>query len=166
MAATLDANLGTKAQAASTTASLVTSATAAAGTLIVIGVGYFATGGSGITVSVTTAAGLTWASTTRQNDASSRSIYLFYAYAASGLASGSTITWTTSSGNADWLIGGGSWLGMDSTPTKLVDNGSNTAAATAWSSGSLVAGETNLGVVAPSRTARAPPRARRPPSAN
>lgn len=145
MAATLDANLGTKAQSASTTCSLVTSSAAAAGTLIVIGVGYFATSGSGVTVSITTAAGLTWGTSTRTNSGSINS-YLFWAYAASGLASSSTITWTTSVGNADWLIGAASFLGMETTPTLLAQNGA-AASAAPWSSGSIVAGEVNLGVV-------------------
>lgn len=145
MAATLDANLGTKAQAGSNTASLITSSAAAAGTLLVIGVGYFATSGSGVSASVTTGAGLTWAGTTRTTSGSMHG-YLFYAFAPSGLASSSTITWTASVGNCDWLIGGWSFLGMDTTPTLLGSNGA-AASTAAWSSGSIVAGEVNLGVV-------------------
>lgn len=144
MAATLDANLGTG-QGNGTTRSLVTSSAAAAGSLIVVGVGYFASGGAGITATVTTAAGLTWANTTRTSSGN-LSGYLFYAYAPSGLASSSTITWTVSSGTADWLIGGASFLGMVSTPVLLASNGA-AASAAPWSSGSIAAGEINLGVV-------------------
>lgn len=145
MAATLDATLGTKAQAGSATASLVTTAAAAAGSLLVFGVGYFTGAGTGPTASVTTTGGLTWAATTATVSGSLHG-YLFYAYAASGLASGTTLTWTLSTSTADWLIGGGSFLGMDTTPTLLASNGA-AATATAWSSGSMVAGEVNLGVV-------------------
>lgn len=141
MAATLDANLGTKKQAASTTASLVTAAAAASGSLLVIGVGYF---NSVNTDSITTTGGLTWASTTLTTSGGIRG-RLYYAYAPSGLASGTTLTWTTAS-TSDWLIGGASFAGMDSTPTLLATNGAS-ATATAWSSGSLVAGAVNLGVV-------------------
>ena len=107
MAATLDANLGTKAQAGSATATLVTTSAAAAGSLIVVGVGYF-TGGGG-TASVTTAGGLTWAATTRTQSGSLNG-YIFYAYAPSGLASSTSLTWTMSTSTGDWMIGGGSFL--------------------------------------------------------
>lgn len=140
---TLDANLGTKAQAASTTASLVTSAPAAPGSLIVVGVGHFHSSG---TISVTTTAGLTWASTVETASGSIR-VQLFYAYAAAGLASGSTITWTHSVGNGDWLIGAISLLGAESTPTVLGTNGS-VVTGTTWSTGSIVSGEVNLAVSA------------------
>jgi hypothetical protein len=145
-AASLDASLGTKAQSGTSTASLTTSAAAAANSLIVVGVGYFAAGGSGITVNVTTAAGLTWASTARTNSGSVNS-QLWYAYAAAGLASSSVITWTASASTCDWMIGGASFLGMNSTPTPLATNGA-AASAQPWSSGSIVAGAVNLGVVA------------------
>lgn len=145
MAASLDVTVGTKAQASSTTASLVTSATVASGALIVVGVGFFAASGAGVTASVTTAAGLTWANTT-QTVSGALHGYLFYAYAASGLASGSTITWTASSSGNDWLIGAASFLGMETTPTLLASNGA-AASSGNWSSGSIAAGETNLGVV-------------------
>lgn len=145
MAATLDATLGTKAQASSTTASLVTSSAAASGTLLVFGVGFFAPGGVGVTASVTTGGGLTWAGTT-QTASGNLHGYLFYAYAASGLASGTTLTWTASNTGNDWLIGGASFLGMETTPTLLASNGA-AASASAWSSGSMAAGEVNLGIV-------------------
>lgn len=144
MAATLDATLGTKAQAGSVTASLVTTAAAAANTLIVFGVGFFRLGGA--TASVTTTGGLTWANTSPTVSGSIHD-YLFYAFAPAGLASGTTITWTASAGTPDWLIGGASFLGMDSTPTLLASNGAAISAAT-WSTGSMAAGETNLGVAA------------------
>jgi hypothetical protein len=146
MAATLDANLGTAHVTATggLTASLITSAAAAANTLIVIGVGYFSV--STPTVSVTTTGGLTWAATAR-TASGSLSGYLFYAFAPSGLASGTTLTFTASTGGSpDWLIGGASFQGMNSTPTLLATNGAG-ASTQAWSSGSLVAGETNLAVV-------------------
>ena len=142
MAATLDANIGTKAQAASVTASLVTAAAAAPGSLLVIGVGYFS---ATATASITTTGGLTWAATTPTVSGSLR-CYIFYAYAPAGLASGTTLTWTASATTPDWLIGGASFLGCESTPTLLGSNGA-AATATAWSSGSIAAGETNLGVV-------------------
>jgi hypothetical protein len=140
-AAVLDANLGTKAQTGSVTASFVTSAAAAPGSLIVVGLGGFFTGGA---PTMTVAGGLTWGVTTGTLSGSLKG-YLYYAYAAGGLASGATITWTAS-GSTDWLIGGASFLGMDSTPTLLATNGGG-ASTQAWSSGSLVAGETNLAVV-------------------
>ena len=143
MAATLDANLGTKAQAASATASIVTAAAAAAGSLLVFGVGYF-TGGGG-TASVTTTGGLTWTASSRTQSGSLNG-YVFYAYAPSGLASGTTLTWTMSTSTGDWLIGAASFLGMETTPTLLGTNGA-AATNTAWSSGSIAAGEVNLGVV-------------------
>jgi hypothetical protein len=142
LAATLDANLGTKAQAGSVTASLVTSNPAAAGSLLVIGVGYFSS--STATASVTTTGGLTWAATTPTTTSNLHG-YLFYAYAPAGLASGTTLTWTASSTTPDWMIGGASFLGMDSTPTLLDTNGASASAA-AWASGSIAAGEVNLGV--------------------
>jgi hypothetical protein len=142
MPATLDANLGTKAQAASATASLVTANPAAAGSLLVIGVGYFS---ASATASITTTGGLTWAATTPTVSGSIRG-YLFYAYAPAGLASGTMLTWTASATTPDWLIGGASFLGMNSTPTLLGSNGASATAA-AWSSGSIAAGEVNLGVV-------------------
>jgi len=143
MPATLDANLGTKAQAASATCSLVTSAAAAPGSLIVVGVGYFNNVGG--TASVTTTGGLTWANATPTVSGSLHG-YIFYAYASAGLASGTTLTWTMSTGVGDWLIGAASFLGMDPTPTLLASNGV-AATSTAWSSGSIAAGEVNLGIV-------------------
>lgn len=141
MAATLDANLGTKAQHLLATASLVTASAAASGSLLVFGVGTFGAG----TVTVTTTGGLTWAGTTVTTSGSIKG-QLFYAYAASGLASGTTLTWTSSTGTPDWLLGGASFLGAQSTPTLLGTNGA-AATAAAWSSGSIAAGAVNLGVV-------------------
>lgn len=143
MAASLDVTLGTKAQAAAGAVSLVTSSAAASGTLLCVGVGYFTT--TSATLSITATGGLTWAAGT-PTVSGSLHIYLFYAYAASGLASGTTLTFTASSGTNDYLAGGASFLGMETTPTLLASNGASATAA-AWSSGSLVAGEVNLGVV-------------------
>jgi hypothetical protein len=145
-AASVDVTVGTKAQASSATVTLTPAAAVASGALIVIGVGFFAP--SGATASITTAAGLTWANTTQQVSGSLHA-YQFYALAPSGLASGigSNITWTISgAAAADWLVGGMSFTGMETTPTLLAQNGAG-ATAQAWSSGSLVAGETNVGVV-------------------
>lgn len=142
MAASVDVTVGTKAQSGSATASLVTGNPVAAGALIVFGVGYFS--GGTPTASITTAAGLTWTRST-QTHSGSINAYLFSAYAAAGLASGSTITWTSSAGAPDWLIGGMSFLGAETTPTILASNGTAASAAT-WSGGSLVAGEVNIGV--------------------
>lgn len=146
MAATLDATIGTKAQASAATASLVTSAAAAAGSLVVVGVGFFASAGAGETASITTAGGLTWVATTKTSSGSIHG-YLFYAYAPAGLASGTTLTWSSGTANVcDWLIGGASFLGMETTPTLLGQNGA-AASSTAWSGGSIVAGEVNLSVL-------------------
>jgi hypothetical protein len=118
VAATLDANIGTKAQRAPSPRAFVTSAAAASGSLLVVGLGGFFTGGA---PTMTVAGGLTWGVTTGTLSGSLKG-YLYYAYAAGGLASGTTITWSAS-GSTDWLIGGASFLGMDSTPTLLATNG-------------------------------------------
>jgi hypothetical protein len=143
VAVTLDTSLGTGNQAAGTSVTLTTSAAAAAGSMVVIGVASFI--GAVPAHSVTAAGGLTWATAHTSTSGSLRGS-LFYAFAPTGLASGTTLT--VSAGSAgDWLIGGGSWLGIDTSGTLAAAlTGLNAAAAAtaAWATGTIAAGAGNL----------------------
>jgi hypothetical protein len=140
VAASLDADLGTKAQAASTTVSLVTAAPAAAHTLIALKVGYFS---ATATASVTTTGGLTWFTAGSPTVSGSLHIYIFYAYAAAGLAASTTLTLTASTTTPDWLLDCDSWLGIDSGSPFLAGNGA-AASTAAWSTAAIAAGTGNL----------------------
>lgn len=135
MAVTLDALLGTGNATGSATVSLVTANTVAANGRLVLLVGSFFT--SQGTYSVTTAAGLTW---TQDHTVVSGQIRvsIFSAPAPSGLAASSTITITDSGGSAtgDLIIGGVSYLGIDTVGTVVSFNGA-AAATAAWASGSI-----------------------------
>jgi hypothetical protein len=144
MAVTLDRSLGTSNASGAASVNLVTSGAAAAGTLIVLDVGAFVTGSP--TVTVTGTGGLTWATATSGSSGSLRK-YLFYAFAPAGLASGTTLTVSAGSGTHDWLIDGGSWLGVDISGTlanALVAFNSVAASTAAWSTGTIAAGAGNL----------------------
>jgi hypothetical protein len=115
-----------------TTQTLTTGNAVASGGFITLLVGWFGAG----SLSSVTGGSLTW-SIDKTIANGSVHIALVSAQAAAGLASATT---------PDWLIGGASFLGMETTPTLLATNGA-AATASAWSSGSIAAGETNLGVV-------------------
>lgn len=136
MAATLDANVGTKNQQASTTCTLVTGATVASGALLIVGVGDFGV----TTITQTTSGGLTWSNLTKITSGSINA-QIWYAFAPSGLASGTSLVWTSSLA-VDWLMGGFSLLGIDTSGTVVAQNGTS-ASTTAFSTGSMAAGTGN-----------------------
>jgi hypothetical protein len=141
MAVTLDANLGQVAQAAAPSVTLVTGATAATATLITVGIGYFTT--TGATLSITTAGGLTWTAGT-PTVSGSLHVYVFYAVAPAGLASGTTLTWTGSGGGSnDYLLGAASFAGVDQATPFVGSNGAS-ATASAWSTGTISSAASNL----------------------
>lgn len=143
MAASLDAQLGTNAQAASTTITLTTGAAVAAGAVIFIGVGTFNSANPAGTFSVTTTGGLTWTEDKTLLALNVRTS-MFRAPAPSGLATSTALTITHSgAGNGDLLIGGLSILGLVNaapTATGSTDNG----AGTAWTTGNITAGNTDF----------------------
>jgi hypothetical protein len=144
MAVTLDRSIGTGNAQGAASVTLTTSGAAASGALLVIGVGAFVTGSP--TITVTGAGGLTWATATTGSSGSLRGL-LFYAFAPSGLAGSTALTVSAGAGTHDWLISGGSWLGVDISGTlanALTGFNSAAAATAAWATGTIAAGAGNL----------------------
>lgn len=138
MAVTTDVLLGTGNAGASAAVSLVTTNTVAAGGRLVLLVGSFKTAQG--TYSVTTAAGLTWAQDHTVVSGQIR-VAVFSAPAPSGLASGSTITITNTGGSAtgDFIVGGESYLGIDTSAGYVTGFNGAAAATAAWATGSITA---------------------------
>lgn len=132
MAVTLDTALGTKAQASANSAALTTTAAAASGSRPIVFVGHFNNTG---TPNLTLAGGsLTW---TKDHFTSSGNLHVafFSAPAAAGMASASVLTCSNNIvGTGDWLMGAGSFLGIDTvTPVSAFNSGAGSTAA--WSGG-------------------------------
>lgn len=142
MAVTLDQSLGTGNQSSGTSVNLTTSAAVAAGATIVLGVGSFI---GGVPAHSISGGGLTWATAHTSTSGSLRGS-LFYAFAPAGLASGTTLTVSAGS-TGDWLIGAGSWLGVDTSGTlanALTGFNAVAASTAAWATGTIAAGAGNL----------------------
>lgn len=134
MAVTVDqASLGTA--ATSESAVITTTATVAAGGMIVVLAGMF----NATAASLHTVAGgsLTWVSAHTVQSGSYR-ISLFYAFAPSGLASGTGITVSDTGGTSDITCCAASYLGVDTSGTVVALNGGSASTA-AWASGSVAA---------------------------
>lgn len=142
MAVAVDqASLGTGNASGSTTVSITTTGAVASGAVIALLSGRFFAGAT--TSSVTGTAGLTWATAHDVTSGNIR-VYLFYAFAPSGLASGSTIT-VTHTNAADSIIGAASYTGVDTSGTIVGFNGAGASTA-AWSS-STVTGTAGDGLI-------------------
>lgn len=131
MAVTLDAALGTGNNAGATTCAITTTnAVAATGRPVII-VGYFFNGVRTCTMS---GMGLTWAEDAVLR-AASLHISIFSAPDAAGHASGQTIT-ATFSAAVDSVMGGGSFLGIDTSGT-VIASATNNGSTAAWNSGTV-----------------------------
>lgn len=131
MAITVDQFLGTGKAGASTTTTLVTAQTVAAGAMIVLQAGRF--NASGTTMSCA-GGGLTWVEDKTAQAGSIRSS-TFRAFAPVGLASGTTLT-VTHTGASDCMLCAESFLGVDTVGT-IVNTGTNTGTGTGWDGGSV-----------------------------
>jgi hypothetical protein len=133
MAITLDqANLGTNKANAGSSTIITTSAAAASGSIIILSTGRF-NASTTVTLSATSSPALTW-TVAKDSGAATRRAYIIYAVAASGLASGSTITVSASAGSTDIMAGASSFLGVDSvTPLSGTGSSGTNSATTAWS---------------------------------
>lgn len=137
MAVTLDqASLGTQAQSGVTSSSRTTTANVAAGGMIVALVGNFNASAETLSMS---GGSLTWVEAHTTTSGSLR-LSLFYALAPSGLASGTSITVTSTTAlNNDMTWCMASYLGVDTTGTVVAFNASSAGTA-AWASGSVAGG--------------------------
>lgn len=134
MAVTVDqATLGTGNSSGAGTTTMSTTAVVASGAVIVLLAGRFNSTNSTMAAS---GGSLTW-STAHNVTSGSIRVYLFYAFAPSGLASSTTLTITHSGGgSADCIIGAYSLLGVDTSGTVVAFNGAGASTA-GWSSGSV-----------------------------
>jgi hypothetical protein len=138
VAVTLDALLGNgKAHdlVAPGTVDVVTTNTVAAGGMIALIAARFDAGAG--TMSVSGTGGLTWATAHNVTSGSLR-IYVFYAFAPVGLASGTTLT-VSNTNSADLMATAISLLGVDTVSPVSGFNGSGSTG-TAWTTGSITAG--------------------------
>jgi hypothetical protein len=152
MAITVDkANIGTfTADAAANTIALVTNQAIAAGALIVVAAGDWATNAELNTISDNSGNGYTWSvDKSGAAGAGAEHVFLGSTYATNGLASGTTITFTFADATPQARAAGGiSFLGVKS--TSYVDGtplGPTVSATTAWDSGNatLAAGSVIVG---------------------
>jgi hypothetical protein len=134
MAITVDqASLGTQAQSGVSSSSTTTTATVASNAMIVMLIGGYRSGG-GHTHSVATTGGLTWTQAHSVVNVALR-LSLFYAFAPSGLASGTSLGPGQSiAGDMTWCMN--SYLGVDSADAVEAFNGASATTA-AWASGSV-----------------------------
>jgi hypothetical protein len=135
----LDQSLGSAAlsDGGATTISVVTTATAAAGSWVFMGGISFA---GAVTMTNVTGGGLGWAVVgSQQSPGGGPMACLAAAYAGSGVPSGTTLSYGYSSGNPGRrCICAASFTGGDSATTQQEDSAlSTTSAATAWATGSL-----------------------------
>jgi hypothetical protein len=137
LAITLDANLGTGKGHATSSWSLVTTNAVATGGCIILGVACFASGSvTGFTVS---GGGLTWNTGSSFIASGSLKIRVFYAFAPSGLASGTTLSISDTGGGAnDNMAAAISLLGVNTTGTISSSAGSGATGA-GWSTGNILA---------------------------
>lgn len=134
MAVTVDqASIGTRAQSGLTGSTTTTTAAVASGGMIVV-IGFTFTTASATASHTVSGGGLTW---TRIHTVSSGTlrISIHYAFAPSGLASGTTITHTSAS-NSDHTWCMASYLGVDTGTPVSAFNGV-AASTAAWSSNTL-----------------------------
>lgn len=142
MAVTVDqANIGTaakgSAEANNNLIAFNTTAAVASGAMIAILAFRFRSGGGG---TITGSGGsLTW-TTVHSITSGNIGIWLICAFAPSGLASGTTLTVTSTSNNNDWTVGADSYLGVDTSGTvsaAVIATGGASAGTAAWSTGSI-----------------------------
>lgn len=138
MAFTLDTALGTNANAGATNATLTTSAAVASGGTVFWLLFKFRSGGPG-TVTPSSSPSLTWA-TVGTTSSGNIGIWLFAAFAPSGLTSGATLTGTSSGGTGDYTGAAISILGVDQSSTvaaatRATNPGSGAGAP--WTSGTI-----------------------------
>jgi hypothetical protein len=140
LAVTVDqANLGTQAESGVTSSSLNTGAAVASGAMIVALVHNFNSAAETLSMS---GGSLTWTQAHTLTSGSLR-LSLFYAFAPSGLASGTTLTVTASVGGSNdmtWCVA--SYLGVDTSGTVVAFNAA-AASTAAWSSGSVAGNSGN-----------------------
>lgn len=141
MAATVDqANIGTKAATGVLSTTFDTTATVAVGGMLVVLNGRFNAGTPTATMAVS-GGGLTWVNTLLGTSGNMK-LYISTALAPAGLASGTTLTVTQSSGTGDITLVASSYLGLASaTPTA---QNSTATATTAWASGTVGAANGDL----------------------
>lgn len=156
MAAAIDqGNIGTAAkgsgEANSNLVTFNTTAAVAAGAMIVIAAFRFNNTNTTLTAS---GGSLTWAAAHNVTSGTIRG-YLFYAFAPSGLASGTALTVTASSGSNDWTVCAASYAGLDSADALQAVNGS-AAGTAAWATGTIggSAGDAYIGFAAGDGTLR------------
>jgi hypothetical protein len=136
LSVTLDAALGTGKAHSTSACSIVTTNAVAAGSVIALGfAGFLATPAN--TMSITTTGGLTWSTAAGPYTSGSLKLHIFYAFAPSGLASGTTLTGSVT-GTNDLMMAAVAFAGVDTSGTITATNGSG-ATNTAWSSGNVTA---------------------------
>lgn len=132
MAVALDASLGQGNASAASSSNFSTTSAVASGAHIICIVGWFHNGASTVAVS---GGSLTWTEDVVLRSGSVH-ISIQRAYAASGLASSTTITATFTGATPDSILGACSYTGIDTTGT-VVASGSGSGTGTGWSSGSV-----------------------------
>jgi hypothetical protein len=141
-AVALDKALGTGNAAASGTCTMSTALTITSGAIVVIAIGAFRSGS--LTNLAMSGGGLTWA-TDQFVGSGNIKIAICSAKVPAGLVSSTTLTATpTPAGNCDWIIGGGSFLGIDTTGTIFTGANGAGATGTAHTSGSITANAGDL----------------------
>jgi hypothetical protein len=141
-AVALDQSLGQGNRAAGGTCTMTTTAAAASGSIIIIAIGAFRAGS--LTSFTMSGGGLTWATDQFLTAGNIRASFAS-AKAPSGLASGTVLTATpVPAGNCDWIIGGGSFTGIDTSGTILTGTNSSSGTGTAHTSGSITANAGDL----------------------
>lgn len=142
MALALDQSLGQGNTTGSNTCNMTTGAAIASGAIVVMAMAHFR---AGSTTDITASGGgLTW---TTDQFVVSGNIKIAFASAkvSSGLASGATFTATgVPSQASDWIIGAGSFLGIDTSGTILTGFASSSGTGTTHSSGSVTANAGDL----------------------
>jgi hypothetical protein len=116
---------------------MTTGAIVASGAVIVVGLGAFRAGS--LTSFTMSGGGLTWATDQFLTSGNIRAAFAS-AQAPAGLASSTVLTATpVPAGNCDWIIGGGSFTGIDTSGTILTGTGSSSGTGTTHSSGNVTA---------------------------
>lgn len=140
MAVTFDQALGTGAQSVpgATAGTVTTTGAVPAGGMVVFKAGRFNSAGTTLTAS---GGGLTWATGHTIASGSIR-LYLFYAFAPAGLASGTVLSATPSAASNDFTMCAASYLGVDSAVSPVAFGGA-AASTAAWATGSIAASSGN-----------------------
>jgi hypothetical protein len=135
LSVTLDAALGTGKAHSTSSLTITTTSAVAAGSVIVVGfAGFLATPANTMSIS---GGSLTWSTAAGPYTSGSLKMHLFYAFAASGLASSTVLTCSVT-GTNDLMAAAIAFAGVDTSGTVTATNGSG-ATNTAWSSGNLLA---------------------------